>query len=173
MAKGKTAAAPAPAAAAGGNEKRQADRARRQEEINELRKGPLDPTDERFQQLKDSQLPQARLLGKVPEAYERLVEPHVASFDFFLEEGMQMVVDSLPAFEVRPGRQGVGGMQHACMRWTGTRHACMLEIACAGAAQRAWGMGWVHACGRRLPWRMLQPALRGMLDAWHASVCAP
>lgn len=38
---------------------------------------------------------------KVPEEYEKLVAPHVASYDYFLGEGMQMVVNSLPPIEVR------------------------------------------------------------------------
>jgi DNA-directed RNA polymerase beta subunit len=36
----------------------------------------------------------------VPEEYERLVAPHVASFDWFLNEGLQSVVDSLDPIEV-------------------------------------------------------------------------
>lgn len=37
---------------------------------------------------------------KVPEEYEALVQPHVDSFDFFLGEGLQLVVDSLEPVEV-------------------------------------------------------------------------
>ncbi|KIZ05863.1 hypothetical protein MNEG_2104 [Monoraphidium neglectum] len=36
----------------------------------------------------------------VPEEYERLVAPHVASFDWFLNEGLQSVVDSLDPIEI-------------------------------------------------------------------------
>lgn len=42
---------------------------------------------------------QARGL-EVPEEFETLVAPHVASFDWFLSEGLQSVVDSLEPIEV-------------------------------------------------------------------------
>jgi len=35
-----------------------------------------------------------------PEEYEQLVAPHVASFDWFLNEGLQQVVNSLEPIEV-------------------------------------------------------------------------
>ena len=38
---------------------------------------------------------------KVPEEYEALVQPHVDSFDYFLGEGMELVVDSMEQMEVR------------------------------------------------------------------------
>ena len=36
----------------------------------------------------------------VPQEYEHLVQPHVDSFDFFLEEGLQLVVENLEPIEV-------------------------------------------------------------------------
>jgi DNA-directed RNA polymerase beta subunit len=37
----------------------------------------------------------------VPEEFEELVAPHVASFDWFLSEGLQSVVEMLEPVEVR------------------------------------------------------------------------
>ena len=37
----------------------------------------------------------------VPEEYLALVEPHVASFDYFLSEGMHLAVESIEPIEVR------------------------------------------------------------------------
>jgi DNA-directed RNA polymerase beta subunit len=45
----------------------------------------------------------------VPEEYEELVAPHVQSFDWFLTEGLQSVVDSLEPVEVC-GALGVMGL---------------------------------------------------------------
>ena len=36
-----------------------------------------------------------------PKEYHDLVEPHVASFDYFLQEGLQQVVELLDPVEVR------------------------------------------------------------------------
>lgn len=37
---------------------------------------------------------------QVPEEYVALVQPHVDSYDFFIGEGLQLVVDSLEPVEV-------------------------------------------------------------------------
>ncbi len=37
-----------------------------------------------------------------PEEFERLVAPHVASFDYFIGEGMETAVRLLEPLEVRP-----------------------------------------------------------------------
>lgn len=34
------------------------------------------------------------------QAYERLVEPHVASYNYFLRDGMRLVFDALEPVEV-------------------------------------------------------------------------
>jgi hypothetical protein len=36
-----------------------------------------------------------------PQQFERLVRPHVASFDFFLQDGMRQAVQLLEPLEVR------------------------------------------------------------------------
>ncbi len=38
---------------------------------------------------------------RVPQALEDLVQPHVDSFDYFLGEGMQHVLDNYDPIEVR------------------------------------------------------------------------
>lgn len=38
--------------------------------------------------------------NKVPKIYEELVEPHVASFDYFLSDGIQKVVQHVESVEV-------------------------------------------------------------------------
>ncbi len=38
----------------------------------------------------------------VPQEFEDLVAPHVASFDFFLNEGLQTLVDSIKPVTVSP-----------------------------------------------------------------------
>eukprot|EP00201_Polytomella_parva_P019467 CAMPEP_0175041304 /NCGR_PEP_ID=MMETSP0052_2-20121109/1831_1 /TAXON_ID=51329 ORGANISM="Polytomella parva, Strain SAG 63-3" /NCGR_SAMPLE_ID=MMETSP0052_2 /ASSEMBLY_ACC=CAM_ASM_000194 /LENGTH=1341 /DNA_ID=CAMNT_0016303785 /DNA_START=27 /DNA_END=4052 /DNA_ORIENTATION=+ len=41
---------------------------------------------------------------QVPEEFRKLVEPHVSSFDYFLNEGMERVVDSIEPVEIeQPG----------------------------------------------------------------------
>lgn len=42
-----------------------------------------------------------------PEEYERLVAPHVKSFDYFLGEGMQTAVRLLEPLQVRKGLGGI------------------------------------------------------------------
>jgi hypothetical protein len=43
----------------------------------------------------------AQARGKYPpEEFEQLVAPHVASFDWFLSEGLRSVVESLEPIEV-------------------------------------------------------------------------
>lgn len=37
---------------------------------------------------------------KVPKIFEELVEPHVASFDYFLSDGIQKVVQHIEPVEV-------------------------------------------------------------------------
>lgn len=44
---------------------------------------------------------------QVPDYYENVTQPHVASFDFFLQEGMEQVVDLLPPMEVSAGRKAL------------------------------------------------------------------
>lgn len=44
--------------------------------------------------------------GNVPRAYEDLVEPHVASFDYFISHGLGKVVESLKPVEVVAQAQG-------------------------------------------------------------------
>lgn len=61
-------------------------------------KGPLDESDERYKLLKETQV--NKDAQQVPEEYQRLVEPHVASFDYFLGEGIDLVVQSLEPVEV-------------------------------------------------------------------------
>ncbi len=61
-------------------------------------KGPLDESDERYKLLKETQV--NKDAQQVPEEYQRLVEPHVASFDYFLGEGIDLVVNSLEPVEV-------------------------------------------------------------------------
>ena len=39
-------------------------------------------------------------MGEVPESLDTLVRPHVDSFDYFLGEGLQTVVDLLAPAEV-------------------------------------------------------------------------
>lgn len=46
---------------------------------------------------------------QVPTFYENITQPHVASFDFFLSEGMRTVVDLLQPIEVRGGGGGKPG----------------------------------------------------------------
>lgn len=48
---------------------------------------------------------------RVPDEYEALVQPHVESFDYFLGEGMELVVDSMEPIEVR--RLPLAGSGHA------------------------------------------------------------
>lgn len=38
---------------------------------------------------------------EVPAEYVALVQPHVDSFDYFLQDGMQLAVDSMEPLEVR------------------------------------------------------------------------
>jgi hypothetical protein len=40
--------------------------------------------------------------GKVPAEFEELVKPHVASFDYFLGEGLQALVQSVKPVMVGP-----------------------------------------------------------------------
>ncbi len=48
----------------------------------------------------------ATVVGEdVPQHYENITQPHVASFDYFLGEGMHQVVDLLPLIEVRTAGQ--------------------------------------------------------------------
>lgn len=47
------------------------------------------------------------------EAYQRLVEPHVASFDDFLEGGIERVVKRIPPMEVRSLRDSICEMGSA------------------------------------------------------------
>eukprot|EP00198_Chlamydomonas_reinhardtii_P011521 XP_001700858.1 predicted protein [Chlamydomonas reinhardtii] len=62
------------------------------------RRGPLDTGTERYQKLKQTQVPRDE--QEVPLEYQKLVEPHVASFNYFIGEGLQNVVESLQPVEV-------------------------------------------------------------------------
>jgi DNA-directed RNA polymerase I subunit RPA2 len=60
--------------------------------------GPTDTSDPRYQVLKRTQVGADE--KEVPAEYQRLVEPHLASFDFFVTDGLELVVDLMPTFEV-------------------------------------------------------------------------
>ncbi|GLI65505.1 hypothetical protein VaNZ11_009054, partial [Volvox africanus] len=62
------------------------------------RQGPLDPKDPRYVKLKDTQL--TDFSAGVPEVYQRLVEPHVESFNWFITEGISRTAESLRKFQV-------------------------------------------------------------------------
>lgn len=69
---------------------------------------------------------------EVPKEYEQLVEPHVASFDYFLNEGMQLAVESLDPVEVRQRGIVLGSTaayvptchEWAYTSWHNPRHDC-------------------------------------------------
>lgn len=86
---------------------------------------------------------------RVPEVLERLVAPHVASFDWFLQEGLLLVVGSLRRMEV-----GGAGME---------RDPVLHVLACAAA-----GMTMVAECLHR------QALLvRAVMCACSASMYSP
>lgn len=63
-----------------------------------------------------------------PEEFERLVAPHVKSFDYFLGEGMATAVQLLEPLEVRRGscsRRQPGG-RHCCS----SRRCCQCVALC-------------------------------------------
>ena len=72
------------------------------------RRGPLDTGTERYQKLKQTQVPRDE--QEVPLEYQKLVEPHVASFNYFIGEGLQNVVESLQPVEVRAASIHTGGV---------------------------------------------------------------
>jgi hypothetical protein len=54
--------------------------------------------------------------SKTPAEFERLVAPHVASFDYFLDEGMKCAVELLEPLEVRvDGRRLTAQCQFVAM----------------------------------------------------------
>ncbi|GFR47172.1 hypothetical protein Agub_g8865 [Astrephomene gubernaculifera] len=62
------------------------------------RQGPTDTEDPRYQRLKRTQV--EGFDGPVPEEYERLVEPHVASFNYFITEGIELLAQSMEPVEI-------------------------------------------------------------------------
>ncbi|GIL75864.1 hypothetical protein Vretimale_5574 [Volvox reticuliferus] len=62
------------------------------------RRGPTDTKDPRYVKLKDTQL--TDFCADVPEVYQRLVEPHVESYNLFITEGISRISETLQTFEV-------------------------------------------------------------------------
>lgn len=68
------------------------------------RRGPLDIDDPRYKTLKDTQI--NGYSQPVLDKYQRLVEPHVESFNYFLNEGLTRICENPEETEV--GYSGSG-----------------------------------------------------------------
>ncbi|GLC33155.1 hypothetical protein PLESTB_000364600 [Pleodorina starrii] len=68
------------------------------------RQGPLDTNDPRYKLLKATQV--QGYDQKVMEEHQRLVEPHVESFNYFLTEGIERVTESVEPVEVSHPQTG-------------------------------------------------------------------
>jgi hypothetical protein len=90
-----------------------------------------------------------------PQEFERLVRPHVASFDFFLQDGMRQAVQLLEPLEVRleAGQGSVPAVVRA-LHSRGSSSAgaaalcfCCMVLKCAESFYTAL---WLHSVVIRL-----------------------
>ncbi|EFJ43848.1 hypothetical protein VOLCADRAFT_95925 [Volvox carteri f. nagariensis] len=79
------------------------------------RQGPLNTEDPRYQRLKSTQVQGYN--QPVMDEYHRLVEPHVESYNYFISEGIDHVMENLKSYEVT--HPGTGRTMR--MWWTDVR----------------------------------------------------